>query len=355
MFSATASKMGTPGPSTRASRSTSPSRSKTSCPPAATTWTARSPAGRHWRLMMSEQRVADVVSFGAELAGGAHEPISHTASAIGSRWWRRQPESASGHERGRTRPETREHASRARPRSAAACGGSGTDLAIASTEFKLTYFGSVLGYVWSLMRPLLFFGVLYVVFTLIIHIGKGVPDYPVVSAAGDHPLFTSSRRRPAGGGLRSARESLLRKMRFPRLAIPYPRRHGHDQPGAEPDCGVRVRARDGIEPRLGWLLLPVLCRWCMVLAPGARDGSVGSVRALSRHPADLGRLLQMLYYASPIMYTIQTAEDKQVFGLNFARCSRSTRWERSSPRRARSFCNRAPRRPPRRPAALSGC
>ena len=35
-------------------------------------------------------------------------------------------------------------------------------LTLARTEFKLRYYGSVLGYVWSLMRPLLFFGVLYV-------------------------------------------------------------------------------------------------------------------------------------------------------------------------------------------------
>ena len=37
----------------------------------------------------------------------------------------------------------------------------------------------MLGYVWSLMRPLLFFGVLYVVFTQIFHVGKGSPHYAV--------------------------------------------------------------------------------------------------------------------------------------------------------------------------------
>ncbi len=51
---------------------------------------------------------------------------------------------------------------------------------IASTDFKLSYFGSALGYLWSLMRPLMFFGVLYVVFALIVNFGKGVQDYPVV-------------------------------------------------------------------------------------------------------------------------------------------------------------------------------
>src|SRR6185312_6995979 len=50
---------------------------------------------------------------------------------------------------------------------------------LATTEFKLRYFGSVLGYVWSLARPLLFFGVLYVFFTKALKLGNGVPHYPV--------------------------------------------------------------------------------------------------------------------------------------------------------------------------------
>jgi len=33
-------------------------------------------------------------------------------------------------------------------------------LTLATTDFKLRYFGSVLGYFWSLARPLMFFGVL---------------------------------------------------------------------------------------------------------------------------------------------------------------------------------------------------
>src|SRR3954469_7479703 len=49
---------------------------------------------------------------------------------------------------------------------------------IAATEFKKTYFGTVLGYVWSLLRPLLLFAVLLFVFTKIIRIGAQVPHYP---------------------------------------------------------------------------------------------------------------------------------------------------------------------------------
>ena len=50
---------------------------------------------------------------------------------------------------------------------------------LAATDFKLRFFGSALGYLWSLVRPLLLFGVLYVVFTEIIRFGAGVEHYPV--------------------------------------------------------------------------------------------------------------------------------------------------------------------------------
>src|SRR3954469_2571807 len=47
------------------------------------------------------------------------------------------------------------------------------------TDFKLRYQGSVLGYAWSLLRPLLIFAILYVVFVKVFPLGKGIPHYPV--------------------------------------------------------------------------------------------------------------------------------------------------------------------------------
>ena len=51
---------------------------------------------------------------------------------------------------------------------------------IAVTDFKKAYFGTALGYVWSLARPLMLFGVLLAVFTQIFRIGSQVPNYPVL-------------------------------------------------------------------------------------------------------------------------------------------------------------------------------
>jgi ABC-2 type transport system permease protein len=51
---------------------------------------------------------------------------------------------------------------------------------ISVTEFKRVYFGTVLGYLWSLIRPLALFGVLLFVFTQVFKIGgEKVEHYPV--------------------------------------------------------------------------------------------------------------------------------------------------------------------------------
>jgi len=47
------------------------------------------------------------------------------------------------------------------------------------TDFKLRYQGSVLGYAWSLLRPLLLFLILYVVFVKFLKIGGDIPHFPV--------------------------------------------------------------------------------------------------------------------------------------------------------------------------------
>ena len=49
---------------------------------------------------------------------------------------------------------------------------------LVASDFKLRYQGSVLGYLWSLLRPLFMFGVLYIVFTHVFRFGKAIPNYP---------------------------------------------------------------------------------------------------------------------------------------------------------------------------------
>jgi ABC-2 type transport system permease protein len=48
-----------------------------------------------------------------------------------------------------------------------------------TTDFKVRYQGSVLGYLWSFLRPLFLFFILYIVFTHVFKLGKSIPHYPV--------------------------------------------------------------------------------------------------------------------------------------------------------------------------------
>lgn len=87
------------------------------------------------------------------------------------------------------------------------------------SEFKLRYQGSVLGYVWSLLRPLMMFAVLYVVFTQIIRLGTDIPHYPVYLLLG-LVLWTFFTEATMGGmNAITGRGDLVRKVSIPKYLI----------------------------------------------------------------------------------------------------------------------------------------
>lgn len=87
------------------------------------------------------------------------------------------------------------------------------------TDFKLRYQGSVLGYAWSVLKPLFLFLILYVVFDYIFALGKGVPHYPVYLLLGIvlWTFFAEATQL----GLQSivGRGDLIRKINFPKYII----------------------------------------------------------------------------------------------------------------------------------------
>lgn len=87
------------------------------------------------------------------------------------------------------------------------------------TDFKLRYQNSVLGYVWSLLRPLLLFLILYMVFTKLLKVGNGVPHYPVYLLLGI--VLWNYFTEVTGGGVGAivGRGDLLRKINFPKYTI----------------------------------------------------------------------------------------------------------------------------------------
>lgn len=89
------------------------------------------------------------------------------------------------------------------------------------TEFKLRYQGSILGYAWSLLKPLLLFVILYIVFVFFLKIGEGVEHFPVYLLLGIvlWNFFTEMTTQSLGSIV--ARGDLIRKIRISRWIIVF--------------------------------------------------------------------------------------------------------------------------------------
>lgn len=88
-----------------------------------------------------------------------------------------------------------------------------------ATDFKLRYQGSALGYVWSLLKPMFLFGILYVVFVKIVKVDYGVENDGVYLLLG--VVLWSFFSELTGGSVTSvvAKGDLLRKLNFPKYII----------------------------------------------------------------------------------------------------------------------------------------
>ena len=87
------------------------------------------------------------------------------------------------------------------------------------TDFKLRYQGSVLGYLWSLLKPLMLFAIMLVVFAHFLRFGEGVEHFAVTLLLGIvlWTFFTEA----TGQGMQAivARGDLLRKIKFPKYIL----------------------------------------------------------------------------------------------------------------------------------------
>jgi ABC-2 type transport system permease protein len=90
---------------------------------------------------------------------------------------------------------------------------------LVATDFKLRYKGSVLGYVWSLLRPLALFAVLYVVFIYFLRFGADIPHFAVSLLLG--VVLWNYFTEVTSQGLSAIvnKGDLMRKLSFPRYVI----------------------------------------------------------------------------------------------------------------------------------------
>jgi ABC-2 type transport system permease protein len=181
---------------------------------------------------------------------------------------------------------------------------------LAFTEFKLRYFGSALGYLWSLARPLMLFGVLYVVFTHIVRFGGGVPHYPEYLLT-SIMLWTFFAEATSGAVMSLvSRENLVRKIRFPRMAIPLSVTLTALFNLAVNFVAVLVfLLASGVEPGVRWLELPLLVGTLAILAAGVAM-LLSALYVRFRDVSPIWEVtLQILFYGSPIIYVATSYPD----------------------------------------------
>lgn len=176
---------------------------------------------------------------------------------------------------------------------------------LAATDWKVRFFGSALGYVWSLLRPLMLFALLWFVFDEIIGADAGVPNYGVMLLVGILCFFYFSEVTGSALTAMVDREALIRKIGFPRVVVPL-----SVLLVATLNLGLYLVVlavfvlATGVEPRWSWLALPL-----PLLALAAFAGGLGMLlSALYVRYRDVRPiwevLLQATFYATPILYPI---------------------------------------------------
>ena len=178
------------------------------------------------------------------------------------------------------------------------------------TEFKRAYFGTVLGYLWSLIRPLMLFGVLLFVFTQVFRVGsEHVEHYAVLLLLGI-VLFTFFQEATSISVTSVvAQEGVVRKTQFPRLVIPI----ATVLTGIFNLCINLVVVLAfvfafGVDPVWTWLLFPLAVAFLFVLTAAISIG-LSALYVRFRDVAIIWTVAaQVLFYATPILYPIDFKE-----------------------------------------------
>jgi ABC-2 type transport system permease protein len=172
-------------------------------------------------------------------------------------------------------------------------------------EFKRAYFGTVFGYLWSLVRPLMLFGVLLFVFTQVFRLGSGLHNYPVLLLLGivQFTFFQEATQNSVTSVV--SQEGVVRKTQFPRLVIPL----ATVLTAMFNLCLNLVIVFGfilawGVDPTWTWLLFPLALTGLFILT-AAVSMLLSVLYVRFRDVAIIWTVFaQMLFYATPILYPL---------------------------------------------------
>lgn len=174
------------------------------------------------------------------------------------------------------------------------------------TDFKLRYQGSALGYVWSLLKPLMLFAIMYVVFVHFLRFGAGIPHFAVSLLLGLVLWTFFNEATSQGMQAITSRGDVIRKINFPKYIIVL---SGTISALINLVLNLLVvlvfMLFDGVN--FGWsaLLFPLTILITYVFALGLAF-FLSAVFVKYRDIAYLWEVfLQGLFYATPIIYPLQ--------------------------------------------------
>ena len=180
-------------------------------------------------------------------------------------------------------------------------------LLMSVTEFKRVYFGTVLGYLWSLIRPLALFGVLLFVFTKVFKIGSQEAEfYPVLLLLGIVVFTFFQEATSSAVSSVVTQEGIVRKTQFPRLVIPLaPVLTGLFNFAANLAIVVVFILAFGVDPKWTWFLFPVALLVLLVFT-AAVSMALSVLYVRFRDVAIIWIVAaQVLFYFTPILYPVE--------------------------------------------------
>ncbi len=184
---------------------------------------------------------------------------------------------------------------------------------LTKTDFKLRYQGSILGYLWALIRPLMMFAIMYIVFAKLLKIGNDIPHYPVYLLVGTSmwSFFTECTSQ----GMQSIilRGDLLRKISFPKYIVVV---------SATLTAIINMLINlvvvvifaliNGVTPSITWLLVPLSLIELYALSLGIAF-LLGAINVKYRDVTSIWDvLIQAMFYCVPIIYPISMVADSSI-------------------------------------------
>ncbi len=190
---------------------------------------------------------------------------------------------------------------------------------MAVSDFKKAYFETVLGYVWSLLRPLMLFGVLLVVFTQIFRIGSDqVEHYPVFLLLNIVLFSFFQEATMTSTSSVVAQEGIVRKTQFPRLVIPMAVVLTSFFNLATNMIAVVIFALAfGIFPIWTWLLFPFLLALLVILTC-AVSTLLSALYVRRRDVAIIWSVAaSALFYGSAVLYPVGAISNQTLLHIIF--------------------------------------